>query len=459
MDLNNLIGKKITHKKFGFGTIVEAVDAKFVNVAFADSTKKFKIDSLDLFFTFEDKDLEMLIKKENQKEREEQARRLKEQEEQAEEVRRLKEQEIIEMEKIAKRGKTFSKGLDIRDGVLVGMGTCNLASINIPDDVTSIGESVFTTGNHPLSQYYEFNNITIPDSVKSIGFHAFYGSQIDKLTIGKGVKDIDDYAFEYTKIKKVNYLGTIDEFLQITFDYYNNPIKWSGKLYIDNKLVEDIVLSKDTKLDDFSTLKQLRYIKSITVDTDNPYYKSVDGNLYTKDGKTLIKYASAKKDKSFVLPDTVEEIKDNAFDGAKYLTKITIPASVKIMGPEAFRHCSALEKVNYLGTIDEWAEINFGCAMENLVNTPTEFASLYINDKLVTDVVLTKATKVSRYAFKCCESIESVTIGSSVKAIEEEAFCCCTSLKSVTISDGLTYIGDSAFSNCSLLQDLKAIKH
>jgi hypothetical protein len=122
------------------------------------------------------------------------------------------------------------------------------------------------------------------------------------------------------------------------------------------------------------------------------------------------------------------------------------------MGPEAFRHCSALKKVNFLGTIDEWAEITFGCAMENLLNTPTEIASLYINDKLVTDVVLTKATKVSRYAFKCCGAIESVTIGSSVKAIEKEAFYCCAALKNVTISDGLTYIEDSTFGYCRLLE-------
>ena len=46
-------------------------------------------------------------------------------------------------------------------------------------------------------------------------------------------------------------------------------------------------------------------LTSISVDENNTVYKSIDGNLYSKDGKTLVQYAVGKQDKSFVIPDSV----------------------------------------------------------------------------------------------------------------------------------------------------------
>lgn len=92
MDINSLLGKKVTHENFGNGVISEISDDRFVNVDFNGVVKKFMIDSLDLFFTFEDKGLEELIKKENQKKREEKAA-LEAEAKAIEEERRLKEQE------------------------------------------------------------------------------------------------------------------------------------------------------------------------------------------------------------------------------------------------------------------------------------------------------------------------------------------------------------------------------
>ena len=63
-----------------------------------------------------------------------------------------------------------------------------LASITIPDSVTTIGEHAFE-GN-------DFSELVIPDSVTSIGYYAFAGcNHLTTVEIGKGLKTIEYNAF------------------------------------------------------------------------------------------------------------------------------------------------------------------------------------------------------------------------------------------------------------------------
>ena len=99
-------------------------------------------------------------------------------------------------------------------------------------------------------------------------------------------------------------------------------------------------------------------LKSFTVAKDNPNYKSVDGYLLTKDGKTLLK--GVKNEDQTVIPDGVEKIADYAFydlsvgsQGVKFpdslleigyrafagiylAVDMTIPVSVTTLCPGAF---------------------------------------------------------------------------------------------------------------------------
>ena len=124
-------------------------------------------------------------------------------------------------------------------------------------------------------------------------------------------------------------------------------------------------------------------LKEINVDENNPRYKSINGNLYSKDGKTLYQYACGKEDKQFVIPDSVTTINisvfegctslenitipetvtligDNAFYGCTSLTSVTIGNSVTSIGQDAFRDCTSLTNINYQGTMKEWEAISKG---------------------------------------------------------------------------------------------------
>lgn len=67
-------------------------------------------------------------------------------------------------------------------------------------------------------------------------------------------------------------------------------------------------------------------------------------------------------------------------------------------------------------------------------------------------------TSIGYKAFYECTSLESITLPSCVKIIDEYAFYNCSSLESITIPDGVTSIGNYAFSNCTSLLDITISK-
>ena len=88
-------------------------------------------------------------------------------------------------------------------------------------------------------------------------------------------------------------------------------------------------------------------LTNITVDVNNQNYKSIDGNLYSKDGKILIQYAIGKTVTSFAIPDGVTSIGSSAFSSCSSLTSIEISSSVNSIGYLAFSGCKNLTSVKF----------------------------------------------------------------------------------------------------------------
>ena len=114
---------------------------------------------------------------------------------------------------------------------------------------------------------------------------------------------------------------------------YMNLILSDGIEYIEDYAFEDlsfvksIYISKSvTSIGDEAFHDK---ITDITVDENNEVYKSIDGNLYSKDGKTLIMYTIGENETSFTIPDTVQRIESGAFSMyAPGFSSIIVPRSV-----------------------------------------------------------------------------------------------------------------------------------
>ena len=103
-----------------------------------------------------------------------------------------------------------------------------------------------------------------------------------------------------------------------------------------------------------TTLNDCDSLSSISVDENNPSYKSVDGMLLTKDGKTLVQGVIG----DITIPDSVESIGQSAFYGLNSLVSVTIPNSVTSIGVDSFFKCTGLTSVTIpssVTSISWWA--------------------------------------------------------------------------------------------------------
>ena len=259
----------------------------------------------------------------------------------------------------------------------------NLTSVTIPNSVTSIGagafavctsledivipNSVTSIGMEAFVRCTSLKSIVIPISVKTILIDVFVGC--DKLTIYcEATSKPSGWSSNWNSSSCPVVWGYIDwsgEFEysvngdSVTIDkYIGTNTKVTIPSSIDGLPVTSIgggAFSSCTNLtsitipDSITSINCSFYwctsLTSIVVDENNQHYKSIDGNLYTKDEKTLIQYAIGKTDTKFTIPEGVTYIDGDSFANCSNLGEVYISNGVITIGSDAFSNCQGLDYV------------------------------------------------------------------------------------------------------------------
>lgn len=138
---------------------------------------------------------------------------------------------------------------------------------------------------------------------------------------------------------------------------------------------------------------------------------------------------------SVTIPDTVVIIGSEAFAECRCLDSVTIPDSVIFIGSWAFRDCSSIYSVSLPEGITNICE---GC-----------FARCY---SLTNINIPENVVGIGSSAFDECSSLQSISISDNVTEISDMVFRSCTSLAYVSMSKNIKVIGDSAFKYCPLTE-------
>lgn len=210
------------------------------------------------------------------------------------------------------------KDFEILDGVLIKYHG-NDSDVVVPKGVTAIGDQAFC-------ECYGIDSIVLPEGVIEIGYRAFGGCLCRRVTLPHSIKSIGEEAF---------YLC---EFL----DGISIP---DSVEYIGDRA--------------FSHCRYLTSIKCIKTTNPIKNYKSIDGNLYTKDGKKLVWYAIGNLKREFIVPAGVRSIGSYAFNGCLEIHEIHLPYGVHTIGEGAFAECAELHTIELPRSVSSIGEEAF----------------------------------------------------------------------------------------------------
>ncbi|MDR2202875.1 MAG: leucine-rich repeat domain-containing protein [Nitrososphaerota archaeon] len=342
-----------------------------------------------------------------------------------------------------------------------------LTDIQIPNNVTGIGESTFSGAG--ITKIFLPNTITrirrftfsnckaltrviIPNSVTIIGERAFAGcTKLSNITIPDNVTKIGNNIFEYTKVT--------------------------------------VICTKNSPIQNYC-LKNSIKIKLVDTNTKNPQITNIT-NIQTSNARNssggvehnkILTEDEAKNltGSRVIIPPIYNEVGSYAFRSRANLERVIIHSGITNISCTAFCGCTMLSAILVSEKNQHYTSTKGGLFAQNgvlynknkttLICYPAgikkssytipigvthvgEFA--FFGCEKLKNVIMPKSVVfVGESAFYHCKELSNVTIPNSVTRINKASFSGCKKLKNVTISNGVTHIDEFAFESCEKLKNV-----
>ncbi len=373
-----------------------------------------------------------------------------------------------------KKGTLTIKGKGAMPAKMKFRRNKKIKKVIIKKGVTSVSYEAFALCKN-------LNSVTIPSTVKTIGIRSFYGTKISKITVPSKTKTIGQGAFGSCKsLKTIVMPGDFKLKLEEDTD---------DKLWYvtsDQSAVDTITFNTKLKLANVSYLSA----NNLVVAKNDPSYQSIEGVIYTKDGKGIVRVPQKRTELKIkegctefnmqsVLYNSTDSEGDE-FNNCSKLKKIVIPSSVKSINKVKYKtdradacdmHVDTIEiapkdfDANSLYALGSslGKNITIESLMKLLPDQITYKDHMYItkdhgllkyDGKDANVEIPEEITWIAPEAFYRNETLKNVKLPSKITTIEENTFYGCSELEAVVIPDQVSMIGKSAFDECTVLKSV-----
>ena len=329
-------------------------------------------------------------------------------------------------------------------------GCKKLKEIILPSTLKKIGAYAFE--DCPIK------NITIPKSVKSIEPGAFAGSSIKSITIPKTVKKLGEGVFgDCKKLESITMPGNIG-----VIKYEEPDDEYQPKSFVGDSC-KSLKKIKFTTALDINILKRVGKSGGFEVLANDPKYKSVNGLLYSKDGKTLLRIPHGRK--KVIISDKCTTVTAGSYGYEMYLAdsamkEIVFPKTVTkiilddtLLGP-SYYECNNIKITLNMDYLDDdsikilWQTNKYwrnslkdellrkGLAKLNEENE----RMLMLSDGYLCGYIMKEGSDVDDES--TWEKIDGLVIPDNVKTIGTEAFMGFL-VKSLTFGSGVKYVEEN----------------
>ena len=385
--------------------------------------------------------------------------------------------------------------------------------------VTSIGDLAFESDSDTSGDMYSFRSVTIPDSIIHLGKNPFaHCHSLNTIEVSPNhptLTVVDNVLFNKDMTSLICYPCwksgsdfTIPFGVLHIADYafYGNLCLESITIPNSVTTLGDHVFSHCWELKSISIPDSViaigkapfsgcRNLSDISVSKDQPALTIRDNVVFNKDMTSLIYYQPSGEEKTYIIPNGVKTIEDEAFYGCDNLQTITIPNSVTSIGDRAFEDCYPLTSIHIPDSVTHIGNGLFSyCYSLSIISVSSNHPALTVVDGVLFDKDMTtliyypsektneiydipygvkyigyhafgsnrylstinipnSVTSIGEGAFCGCGHLTSITIPYGVSSIEKETFAY-SSITAINIPDSVTSIGDEAFENCDRLMSI-----
>lgn len=426
------------------------------------------------------------------------------------------------------KAKVPYRHIVIEDGVnAIGnenfKGCDELEELTLPSSVEKIGNEAFafcrnlknihfseglrTIGKEAFRSCVLLNNLRLPNTLTSIKYGAFMGCDaLEKIKIPKGVKNFEEAIFcGCDSLREVTLPKGLPKIDGSTFDGCSalesitipSSVKYIGKWAFSrcDKLQDIIFPEGDIRINGNAFGKEVKceikgedgFNYSCTIYNRNTNrawvsirpLERVEGAVIVPsnaeyEGKsypvTIIEKNafSGMRIKSVVLPDTVLEIEESAFNNCSEMADISLGTSLKVIGDSAFESCKWLRALKLPQTVIQvgyhaiedtrilelhQGVIYLGHVLYGYNGWLPEHS--YIEVREGTTVIADSAFNRKFEDPHDWKNLEGVVLPAGFKRIGDGAFYKCRSLKYINLPKSLEYIGGGSFS-CTSVQEVTA---
>ena len=278
-------------------------------------------------------------------------------------------------------------------------------------------------GQDAFSKCVSLEKIEIPDAVKIIEKNAFNEcTKLEDVVVSPELEDIDQFAF--FKCEKLS---------RLVPSTYKDRTDLAGTILFPRTLA-------GVRQGSFKGCSGFQYLNF----EDGSQFAIVGPNSFEDCTKLKGANKNANGNDTINMPSGVQEIQNSAFKGCTALEKLYFLGDITTISDMAFENCENLTEVRMKDTITQMRAAAFrGC--KSLKHMPRTLDGQ--------GYAFTHIDKLWDSTFQNCESLEDAYIPANVTEINPNAFNTCTKLTKVQWEKGskLRTIGDNAFNACESL--------
>lgn len=348
-------------------------------------------------------------------------------------------------------------------------------TLTIPSTVEGKNVTIIMEETFRLNRYIK--KVVMPSTIKRVEESAFSECEnIEEIVFSENIEFIGRLAFAYCSRLKTLVLP--DSLLELGSNAFSCCYS-----------LETVRIGRNlNKVESYSIFGGSSSVKEFVVSSDNTFFKTHEGALYSYSMSILVSYCNGDGKKEVTIPNSVKEISERAFADNKNLetinlnegleliksgafvssgiTSLVIPSTVTLVDSQAFDICRNLTSI--VMNCSDYALIYCGYQNVPFVEDVANFENgmLYAGKVLLRCVSTDSHIKIkegtTNLAYGAFQNLsfgnglytKSVLLPSSLKHINVSAFRYAQKLEKVIMTNSINKVYDYAFEACSLLNEI-----